>query len=241
MATRHATGAGRSAQREADRRAAAEARPRRGLRPSALVAAAVALAAVVVGLLVGSLPAGLAAAAVLALVVWRRIRRRPALHSWAWARGAAGERMTAQCLAPLRRRGFVFFHDRAVHGWGGNIDHVVIGPPGVFAVETKHLSGVVRVGWRLRLDGRRLDGVIDQAWSEAAAVEEALGVEVMPLLCIHGARIRRHWWRLPLVEGVWVGTGPALARYLRRQRALLAPEDVADLADEAARVLVPAR
>jgi hypothetical protein len=184
--------------------------------------------------------AGVAAGGALAVMAWRRARRRPDLRSWAWARGAAGERMTAECLAPLGRRGFVFLHDRARRGRGGNIDHVVIGPPGVFVVETKYLAGVVRVGWRLRLDGRRLDGVIDQAWSEAAAVEEALGVEVMPLLCIHGARIRRHWWRLPLVEGVWVGTGPALVRYLRRQRAQFSADDVADLVEEAERVLSPA-
>jgi hypothetical protein len=192
-------------------------------------------------LLKRSLVVAVPVAVVLVVLAWRRARRRPDLRSWAWARGATGERMTAECLAPLRRRGFVFLHDRVLRGHRGNIDHVVIGPPGVFAVETKYLSGIVRVGWRLRVDGRRLDEVLDQAWSEAAAVEEALGVEVMPLLCIHGARIRRHWWRLPLVEGVWVGTGPALARYLRRQRPVLSVEDVADLADEAERVLLPAR
>lgn len=241
MASPRPTGAGQSAQREADRRAAAERRPRRRLGSSVVVAAVAGAVALAVALVAWSPVAAGAVAVVLAVAAWRRARRRPDLRSWAWARGAAGERMTAECLAPLRRRGFVFLHDRAIRGHRGNIDHVVIGPPGVFAVETKHLSGVVRVGWRLRVDGRRLDGVIDQAWTEAAAVEEALGVEVMPLLCIHGARIRRHWWRLPLVEGVWVGNGTALARYLRRQRALFSVEDVADLADEAERVLVPAR
>ncbi len=241
MASPHPTGAGRSAQQEADRRAAAERRPRRGLGSSLIFAAGVGAAALVIALVLWSPVAAVAAAVALAVVAWRRARRRPDLRSWAWARGAAGERMTAECLAPLGRRGFVFFHDRAIRGQRGNIDHVVIGPPGVFSVETKYLSGVVRVGWRLRVDGRRLDDAIDQAWDEAAAVEDALGVEVMPLLCIHGARIRRHWWRLPLVEGVWVGTGPALARYLRRQRALFSVDDVAELADEAERVLLPAR
>jgi hypothetical protein len=197
-------------------------------------------AAFVIAAVLWSPAAGLAAGVALAAIVWRRARRRPDLRSWAWARGAAGERMTAESLAPLAQRGFVFLHDRALRGHGGNIDHVVIGPPGVFAVETKYLSGVVRVGWRLRLNGRRLDGVIDQTWSEAGAVEDALGVEVMPLLCIHGARIRRHWWRLPLVEGVWVGTGPALARYLRRQHAQFSTDEVADLAEEAERLLLAA-
>jgi hypothetical protein len=247
MATPGSTGAGRSAEQEATRRAAVEARPARGLGSAFLIAAGAGLvAALAVGALASPV-AGAAAGLAVAGLAWSGARRRPDLRSGAWAHGAAGERMTAECLAPLRRRGFVFLHDRTVGGPSrdnggniGNIDHVVIGPPGVFAVETKYLSGVVHVGWRLRANGRRLDGVIDQAWSEASAVERVLGVEVMPLLCIHGARIRRHWWRLPLVEGVWVGSGPALARYLRRQHPLFSAEDVADLADEAQRVLVPA-
>ncbi len=55
--------------------------------------------------------------------------------------GAAGERRTAAALRPLQREGWEVRHDLA--GATGNIDHVVIGPPGVFLLDSKNWSGEV--------------------------------------------------------------------------------------------------
>ena len=49
----------------------------------------------------------------------------------AWRVGAEGERRTAAHLEPLLGEGFVILHDRMVTGWGGNLDHVAIGPTGM--------------------------------------------------------------------------------------------------------------
>ena len=53
--------------------------------------------------------------------------------------GWFGERMTAEELEPMKARGWQIFHDVPVSSgkaeW--NIDHVAVGPGGVFAIETK--------------------------------------------------------------------------------------------------------
>lgn len=55
--------------------------------------------------------------------------------------GLAGELATAQELNQLMYHGYFVYHD--MPGEGFNIDHVVIGPTGVYAVETKTPSKVV--------------------------------------------------------------------------------------------------
>lgn len=52
--------------------------------------------------------------------------------------GLEGELATAQLLSPLLAEGWKIFHD--IPGSRGNIDHVLVGPTGVFAIETKYRS-----------------------------------------------------------------------------------------------------
>lgn len=52
--------------------------------------------------------------------------------------GIEGEMATAQLLSPLLAKGWKLFHD--IPGKRGNIDHVLVGPGGVFAIETKFRS-----------------------------------------------------------------------------------------------------
>ena len=70
--------------------------------------------------------------------------------------GLAGEMAVAQALTPLLAEGCMVLHD--IPGERGNIDHVVIGPTAVFAIETKSrrkpLKG--RDSARVQYDGKRL-------------------------------------------------------------------------------------
>lgn len=63
-----------------------------------------------------------------------------------YERGADGEHATAEALAPLEAQGWVARHDVA---WPArpraNIDHVVIGPGGVYVIDSKNWSGDVEV------------------------------------------------------------------------------------------------
>jgi hypothetical protein len=58
-------------------------------------------------------------------------------HSLRWAWGAWGEQWTAEELEKLDD-GWRVYHD--IPDGRGNWDHVVVGPAGVFVVDTKHVS-----------------------------------------------------------------------------------------------------
>lgn len=60
-----------------------------------------------------------------------------------WGLGAEGERRTARALRRLLRKGWTITHD--VQRAHENFDHVLVGPPGVFLLETKVRAGTVRL------------------------------------------------------------------------------------------------
>ena len=62
------------------------------------------------------------------------------------AAGSGGGARTARLLAPLERHGWAVLHDLVVPGSRANLDHLVIGPGGVFVIDTKQYRG------RLQLD-----------------------------------------------------------------------------------------
>jgi hypothetical protein len=52
----------------------------------------------------------------------------------AWAEGARGERATAHRLRRLERHGYLVLHDLQVPGSRANLDHLAIGPAGLFVI-----------------------------------------------------------------------------------------------------------
>jgi hypothetical protein len=80
---------------------------------------------------------GLVVGVLAAIAVGWGLRFRPSPDAVAWRRGATGERRTARLLDPLERQGWVVLHDLAVPGSRANLDHLVIGPGGVFAIDSK--------------------------------------------------------------------------------------------------------
>ena len=82
-----------------------------------------------------------------AVVAGWGLRFKPSPDAVAWRRGAAGERRTARLLDLLERHGWAVLHDLAVPGSAANIDHLAIGPGGVFVIDSKQYRG------RLQLDG----------------------------------------------------------------------------------------
>jgi hypothetical protein len=85
--------------------------------------------------------AGIAAAIVLYVTV--RLLLVPA-HIERWREGAEAEKQTAKQLRALLRTGhWTAVHDRASRY--GNRDHIVVGPPGVYLLDTKAPGGIVSV------------------------------------------------------------------------------------------------
>jgi hypothetical protein len=181
--------------------------------------------------------AGLVGLVAAALVGWR-LRFRPSEQVQAWRRGAAGERRTARLLDRLVRDGYVVFHDLAIPGSPANVDHLVVGPSGVFAVDSKQWSGSVHQGsdglvWH---NHYRLDRTLDTVRWEARAISRILGTRAAALLCVHGAHVQGGGLE---AQGVAVVPAHLLRGALGGDR-VLSDADVALLATTARASLRPA-
>jgi hypothetical protein len=158
------------------------------------------------------------------------LRFRPSAATLAWRHGAEGERRTARLLAPLERHGYQVFHDLAVPGSAANVDHVVVGPTGVYVIDSKRYRGRLRyAAGHLWYGGRTLDWTLATLWWEATQVAETLGfgpdLHLYPVLCVHVARLPR--LRELLVDGIPVLAAGALRPALQVTRQALTPEQVA--------------
>jgi hypothetical protein len=178
------------------------------------------------GLLLGGLAATAAS--------WA-LRFRPSAEAVAWQRGAAGERRTARLLSQLEQYGWAVLHDLAVPGSRANIDHLVIGPGGVFVIDSKQYRG------RLQLDpsGRLWHGryplaptlrTVSFEADRAAQVLPDPDVVVVPIVAVHGAQVPSG---KVVTQGVPVVAARRLPSMLRELPAVLGPERVAWLADQA--------
>jgi hypothetical protein len=129
-------------------------------------------------------------------------------------RGATGEEQVGSLLDGLEGRGWHAIHDASFGN--GNVDHILIGPAGVFTVETKSHPGPVRVG---RIHG----ATIGQAQAQQRAIARVTGLQVEPLIVYS-----RAWIDRPLArrKGVRVLPARMLAGYLDRRRATLSPTQV---------------
>ena len=88
------------------------------------------------GFVLGALAGGL-------YVGWLTLRESVPPHIENWWRGAEGERKTERALRPLERSGWVVAHD--LQARYGNVDHFLVGPAGVFLLDTKWWRGTARV------------------------------------------------------------------------------------------------
>jgi hypothetical protein len=62
-----------------------------------------------------------------------------------WARGAEGERRLGGALATLTADDLVVLHDRRLPSSKTNIDHLVVGPNGIYVVDAKRYTGLVEL------------------------------------------------------------------------------------------------
>jgi hypothetical protein len=105
---------------------------------------------------------------------------------------AAGERHVARLLEPLIQQGLGVEHDLRVPGSKANVDHVVTGPPGVFAIDAKHYRGRLRLSPDgLLWHGRTLLAPTLSAtrW-EADKLQARIGaldIAVVPIVAVVGA------------------------------------------------------
>ena len=184
--------------------------------------------------------AGSVGAAITGFVFAVAILRLP-FESLVWARGIEGERKAAEYLAPLESDGFIVLNNRRIPGSKGDIDHIAIGPTGIFPIETKNWSGRLEVrNDRLFVGEQDRTWALEQLYREAFAVQVALGQEltrhrvtVTPILCAIGGVARGS----RSAAGVAISDGRDLARLLRDRPRVFDDDEILELASAADRRL----
>lgn len=102
-------------------------------------------------------------------------------HVRAWTVGARGEAIMGRRLNALADKGVVVLHDRRIPGSKANIDHIAIGPSGIYVIDAKKYTGrieVARKSWfgeRLLWVGKRdCSKLADAMPRQAHVILEAL-------------------------------------------------------------------
>jgi hypothetical protein len=129
-------------------------------------------------------------------------------------RGATAEEEVGAILDALTPHGWRVMHD--IDTGHGNIDHVAVGPPGVFTIETKSRGGTIDVD--------RIDiGTWKQAYRHAKDVERATGTKPTPLLVFHPGYLTEAPARR---RGVTALPARMLEGHLRRRRGALTADEI---------------
>lgn len=136
----------------------------------------------------------------------------------AWKQGVSGELRVAEILDGLK--GISALHDRRIPGSKANIDHLAVGPAGVFVIDAKKYTGGVekrnvggwlRVDERLYVGGRDRSKVINGVKSQMEVVQACLAtaqgrISVHGVVCFVGAEwplVSRRPIRMHGVTALW--------------------------------------
>jgi hypothetical protein len=171
------------------------------------------------------------------LAAYRWFKIKPQLDQL--AQGFRGERRVGRMLEELRAAGYEVFHD--IPGEGFNVDHALIGPGGVFAIETKTWSlpdgkrgNIEYDGERILVDGHKPDRCpVTQAAAVADHLRDLLQrmtdrkVSVRPVVLFPGWYISKQ----PKQARVWVLNPKALSAFLKNEPAVLSRDDIKLFAD----------
>jgi Nuclease-related domain len=166
------------------------------------------------------------------------------------ARVTSAQRRSRRRLARLRANGYVTLNARAIPNTKEVIDHLVVGPAGVFALDSER--------WDRRLPVRAIQGSqlyhgpfsqrdrLEHARWEAAQASRLLGnavkrkIDVHPTMVIYGPKIP---WNVVSLYGVDVFSGNRLRKYFRQQakarRAVQLDAGQISLIQEAAERVLP--
>jgi hypothetical protein len=131
----------------------------------------------------------------------------------------------------------VFLHDLAIADSRANLDHVAIGPPGVFVIDSQRWRGYVWVdaAGHARHGGYDLQPVLDTVRWETARLANGLS---LPFPCTARAVICLHRASTPAdiyAAGVAITTASRVRDLLAAQDAVLGPAQVAVAAEQITR------
>jgi hypothetical protein len=135
-----------------------------------------------------------------------------------WLQGAEGEVKVGDVLDSLAENGWQTLH--GVYLGRGDIDHIAVGPGGIFTVETKSFRG------RLSVENIYPESV-SQAYRHKRRIEEITGERVHPLLVFSDAYLMG---KMPAFQrGVVILPARMLASHLSRRTPVLSVDQAREL------------
>jgi Nuclease-related domain/GLTT repeat (6 copies) len=161
----------------------------------------------------------LAVVVIIADTIYRSRRSYPGV-----VKLTAAQRRTRRQLGKLARAGYRAMHARPIPESEEQIDHLVVGPTGVFAIDSEHWDK--RMPVRTRKGTQLWHGPVSKKdrlqhaqWEAQRAAEMLSGeigqpVSVRPVMAVYGPRIP---WDVATIRDVDVFSGPRLRKYLRRR------------------------
>lgn len=154
-------------------------------------------------------------------------RQQPPVAIATWEEGAFGEEQTGKQLRALEKSGWIVLHDLA--NGSKNFDHVVLGPNGIFCLNSKWSGYRLDVDADGKLIGRHqydddlyrdVQGALRQVRAEAATLRHRIHERCGTKLWVQPVIV---WWGEVvnggrLVDGVGVVQGMNLVPRLKEQR-----------------------
>jgi len=165
------------------------------------------------------------------IAVWRVTKLRRAISDHAL--GLRGEKFVGQWLEQLRKEGYEVLHD--IPGDGHNIDHVLVGPAGAFAVEAKTISKPAKGDAKVVFDGESItvngespdrDPII-QAKAAARELREIVSETCGRTLDVRGVVLYPGWYTVqPKNSAIWVLNETRFLGFIKHEKVTLGPDDV---------------
>lgn len=150
--------------------------------------------------------------------------------------GRDGERVVGQMLEPLRGKGYRVFHD--IPGADFNIDHAIVGPAGIFTIETKTktkpMDGSHKIlydGHAIRLeDGRSFQQPLIQARAQAHGLANFLNDGRTKTFTVRPVVVFPEWYVETIgprnKNDVWVLNPKQLASWLDQEPRVLSTDAI---------------
>jgi hypothetical protein len=165
-------------------------------------------------------------------------------------RVTSAQRSTRRRLRMLRPAGYLALNACRIPGTESIIDHVVVGPAGVFTLDSERMDrrlpiraigGMLYHGPASKVD--RIDHALAEAQTAADKISAALGrrVRVHPAMIIYGPALP---WKIMRLKGVDVFDGGRIGTFFRNQSKQtagrhLSSEQIAQIFAAASRALPP--
>jgi hypothetical protein len=169
----------------------------------------------------------------------------------AGVRVTSAQRFTRRRLRVLQPAGYMALHARRIPGTSHVIDHVVVGPAGIFTLDSQRLDRRLplrAIGGMIYYGNESMESRFDHAAHEAkhafnliAKELERVKVRVKPAMVLYGPSIS---WVIMKVKGVDVFDGSRVGTYFRQQTKIagknrLTTSQIAMVLAAAARALPP--